>query len=65
MRDYNHWAVLGMLCELLPLPDNRVTLPTSPMDTACVSPSPSWRWPRDSLSASADEDAETRRYEGP
>jgi choline dehydrogenase-like flavoprotein len=26
MRDYNHWAVLGALCELLPLPDNRVTL---------------------------------------
>jgi choline dehydrogenase-like flavoprotein len=26
MRDYNHWAVLGSLCELLPYPDNRVTL---------------------------------------
>jgi choline dehydrogenase-like flavoprotein len=26
MRDYNHWAVLGALCELLPLPENRVTL---------------------------------------
>jgi choline dehydrogenase-like flavoprotein len=26
MRDYNHWAVLGSLCELLPLPGNRVTL---------------------------------------
>jgi choline dehydrogenase-like flavoprotein len=26
MRDYNHWGVLGALCELLPLPDNRVTL---------------------------------------
>ncbi|MFL5909135.1 MAG: GMC family oxidoreductase [Gaiellaceae bacterium] len=26
MRDYNHWAVLGVLCELLPRPDNRVTL---------------------------------------
>jgi choline dehydrogenase-like flavoprotein len=26
MRDYNHWAVLGSLCELLPRPDNRVTL---------------------------------------
>jgi choline dehydrogenase-like flavoprotein len=26
MRDYNHWAVIGSLCELLPLPDNRVTL---------------------------------------
>jgi choline dehydrogenase-like flavoprotein len=26
MRDYNHWAVLGVLSELLPQPDNRVTL---------------------------------------
>jgi choline dehydrogenase-like flavoprotein len=26
MRDYNHWAVMGMLNELLPLPQNRVTL---------------------------------------
>jgi choline dehydrogenase-like flavoprotein len=26
MRDYNHWSVLGVLCELLPSPDNRVTL---------------------------------------
>ncbi|MBA2474716.1 MAG: GMC family oxidoreductase [Actinobacteria bacterium] len=26
MRDYNHWAVVGCLAELLPLPDNRVTL---------------------------------------
>jgi choline dehydrogenase-like flavoprotein len=26
MRDYNHWTVLGSLCELLPYPDNRVTL---------------------------------------
>ncbi len=26
MRDYNHWAVLGVLNELLPHPDNRVTL---------------------------------------
>jgi choline dehydrogenase-like flavoprotein len=26
MRDYNHWAILGSLCELLPLPENRVTL---------------------------------------
>jgi choline dehydrogenase-like flavoprotein len=26
MRDYRHWSVLGMLCELLPLPENRVTL---------------------------------------
>jgi choline dehydrogenase-like flavoprotein len=26
MRDYVHWATLGALCELLPLPNNRVTL---------------------------------------
>jgi len=26
MRDYNHWATLGSLCELLPQPGNRVTL---------------------------------------
>jgi choline dehydrogenase-like flavoprotein len=26
MRDYNHWTVLGSLCELLPEAENRVTL---------------------------------------
>jgi choline dehydrogenase-like flavoprotein len=26
MRDYNHWTLLGSLCELMPLPENRVTL---------------------------------------
>ena len=26
MRDYNHWYTLGVLCELLPQPENRVTL---------------------------------------
>jgi len=26
MRDYNHWATLGSLCELLAQPGNRVTL---------------------------------------
>jgi choline dehydrogenase-like flavoprotein len=26
MRDYVHWATLGALCELQPLPENRVTL---------------------------------------
>jgi choline dehydrogenase-like flavoprotein len=26
MRDYNHWTILGLLCELLPQPENRVTL---------------------------------------
>ncbi len=26
MRDYVHWATLGVLCEFLALPDNRVTL---------------------------------------
>ncbi|MCV7031895.1 GMC family oxidoreductase [Mycobacterium sherrisii] len=28
MRDYNHWATVGVLNELLPQPDNRVTLAT-------------------------------------
>jgi choline dehydrogenase-like flavoprotein len=26
MRDWNHWTVLGVLCELLPQAENRVTL---------------------------------------
>jgi len=26
MRDYNHWSVLGVLCELLPQAENRVTV---------------------------------------
>jgi choline dehydrogenase-like flavoprotein len=26
MRDYNHWTVLGVLCEFLPQAENRVTL---------------------------------------
>ncbi|MGI8660223.1 MAG: GMC family oxidoreductase [Thermoleophilaceae bacterium] len=26
MRDYNHWTTLGLLCELLPQAENRVTL---------------------------------------
>jgi choline dehydrogenase-like flavoprotein len=26
MRDYIHWGTLGVLCEFLPLPENRVTL---------------------------------------
>ncbi len=26
MRDYNHWYTLGVLCELLPVPENRVTV---------------------------------------
>jgi choline dehydrogenase-like flavoprotein len=26
MRDYNHWYTLGVLCELLPRAENRVTL---------------------------------------
>jgi choline dehydrogenase-like flavoprotein len=28
MRDYNHWFTLGVLCELLPRAENRVTLVT-------------------------------------
>jgi choline dehydrogenase-like flavoprotein len=30
MRDYNHWTVLGTLCELLPQAENRVTLAHEP-----------------------------------
>src|SRR4051794_34662158 len=30
MRDYNHWTTLGVLCELLPQPENRVTLADEP-----------------------------------
>jgi choline dehydrogenase-like flavoprotein len=26
MRDYNHWYTLGVLCELLPQPENRITV---------------------------------------
>jgi choline dehydrogenase-like flavoprotein len=26
MRDYNHWTLLAVLCELMPLAENRVTL---------------------------------------
>jgi choline dehydrogenase-like flavoprotein len=26
MRDYNHWTILAVLCELMPLAENRVTL---------------------------------------
>jgi len=32
MRDHNHWTVLGVLCELLPQPDNRVTLSADETD---------------------------------
>jgi choline dehydrogenase-like flavoprotein len=32
MRDYNHWSVLGVLCELLPQPENRVTLAKTDVD---------------------------------
>jgi choline dehydrogenase-like flavoprotein len=32
MRDYNHWYTLGVLSELLPLPDNRVTVDSSVTD---------------------------------
>jgi choline dehydrogenase-like flavoprotein len=32
MRDYNHWTVLGVLCELLPQPENRVTLSRTERD---------------------------------
>jgi choline dehydrogenase-like flavoprotein len=32
MRDYNHWYTLGALSELLPLPENRVTVATEVTD---------------------------------
>lgn len=33
MRDYNHWYTLGALSELLPLPDNRITIAAEVSDT--------------------------------
>jgi choline dehydrogenase-like flavoprotein len=32
MRDYNHWYTLGILSELLPLPENRVTVAADETD---------------------------------
>jgi choline dehydrogenase-like flavoprotein len=32
MRDYNHWYTLGVLCELLPRPENRVTVDSEVTD---------------------------------
>ncbi len=32
MRDYNHWYTLGVLSELLPLPENRVTVTSEVTD---------------------------------
>jgi choline dehydrogenase-like flavoprotein len=32
MRDYNHWTVLGVLCEFLPQAENRVTLSRTESD---------------------------------
>jgi choline dehydrogenase-like flavoprotein len=32
MRDYNHWFTLGALSELLPLPENRVTIASGVSD---------------------------------
>jgi choline dehydrogenase-like flavoprotein len=33
MRDYNHWYTLGALCELLPQPENRVTVASEVKDS--------------------------------
>ncbi len=33
MRDYNHWYTLGVLSELLPLPENRVTVAKGATDS--------------------------------
>ena len=38
MRDYNHWATIGVLNELLPHPENRVTLAADTDPTASRSP---------------------------
>ncbi len=39
MRDYNHWATIGVLNELLPQAENRVTLAAGEgRSTACRSP---------------------------
>src|SRR5581483_10139981 len=32
MRDYVHWATIGVLCEVLPRPENRVTLDPEEVD---------------------------------
>jgi len=32
VRDYNHWYTLGVLSELLPQPDNRVTVTSDAVD---------------------------------
>jgi choline dehydrogenase-like flavoprotein len=32
MRDYNHWATIGVLNELLPQPDNRITIAADETD---------------------------------
>jgi choline dehydrogenase-like flavoprotein len=37
VRDYNHWYTLGGLSELLPLPDNRVTVATGVTDQSGIA----------------------------
>ncbi len=32
MRDYNHWSTIGVLNELLPQPDNRITIASDEVD---------------------------------
>ena len=59
MRDYNHWATIGVLNELLPQPDNRVTLaeeadpygiPVARFDTRCARTTrPTWPTPSNVL----------------
>jgi choline dehydrogenase-like flavoprotein len=36
MRDYNHWYTLGALSELLPLPENRVTVASDVVDSGGI-----------------------------
>src|SRR5918912_2602289 len=36
VRDYNHWYTLGALSELLPLPENRVTVASDVTDASGI-----------------------------
>ena len=36
VRDYNHWSTIGVLNELLPLPDNRITLADETVSAATL-----------------------------
>ena len=38
MMDYNHWSAFGLLGEILPWADNRVTLQMKPINSAFAWP---------------------------